>query len=35
MEDEISHHLMAVLDQIKESDQATMEAFQALLQVGK
>lgn len=35
MEDEISQHLMAVLNQIKESEQATMEAFQALLRAGK
>ncbi|WP_434671941.1 hypothetical protein [Pseudomonas sp. R1-15] len=35
MEDEISQHLMAILNQIKESEQATMEAFQALLQAGK
>jgi len=34
-EDEISQHLVAVLSQIKESEQATMEAFQALLRAGK
>jgi len=34
-EDDISQHLMAVLSQIKESEQATMKAFQALLKAGK
>lgn len=35
MEEEISQHLMAVLSQIKEAEQATTEAFQALLKAGK
>lgn len=35
MEEEISQHLMAVLTQIKEAEQATTEAFQALLKAGK
>lgn len=34
-EDEIDQHLMAVLTQIKEAEQATAEAFQALLKAGK
>lgn len=35
LEEEISQHLMAVLNQIKEAEQATAEAFQALLKAGK
>jgi hypothetical protein len=34
-EEEINQHLMAVLNQIKEAEKATAEAFQALLQAGK
>lgn len=34
-EDDISQHLMAVLSQIIESEQATMDAFQALLKIRK
>jgi hypothetical protein len=34
-EEEINQHLMAVLTQIKEAEQAAAEAFQALLKAGK
>lgn len=34
-EEEVNQHLMAVLIQIKEAEQATGEAFQALLKAGK
>ena len=34
-EEEINQHLMAVLNQIKEAEQAAGDAFQALLKAGK